>query len=180
MLFCLVYVIYVCLTIVVSNTYCVVFVGFFFRLVCLICQFLWIVFSWLPHRFFSNVYLLWLLVLFWQSGLVLFWQSGLVCFDNLDWFCFDNLDWFCFDNLDWFVLDLSGAVFSTRTVVVAAPILLVETRWVIMQCILVSMCPTVERSMLSRTFFILQRLFFKLVSMNLLHYCYFISFLIMM
>jgi hypothetical protein len=44
------------------------------------------------------------------------------------WFCFDNLDWFCFDNLDWFVLDLSGAVFSTRTVVVAAPILLVETR----------------------------------------------------
>jgi hypothetical protein len=156
MLFCLVYVIYVCLTIVVSNTYCVVFVGFFLRLVCLICQFLWIVFSWLPHRFFSNVYLL--------------------CF----WFCFDNLDWFCFDNLDWFVLDLSGAVFSTRTVVVAAPILLVETRWVIMQCILVSMCPTVERSMLSRTFFILQRLLFKLVSMNLLHYCYFISFLIMM
>jgi hypothetical protein len=42
------------------------------------------------------------------------------------------------------------------------------------------MCPAVERSMLSSTFFILRRLFFKLVSMNLLHYCYFISFSIMM
>ena len=148
MLFCLVYVIYVCLTIVVSNTYCVVFVGFFFVLCALFAIFSGLSFLDFPIGF------------------------------SLTFICYGF--WSCFGNLDWFVLDLSGAVFSTRTVVVAAPILLVETRWVIMQCIIVSMCPAVGRSMLSCTFFILQRLFFKLVSMNLLHYCYFISFSIMM
>ena len=51
---CLLYVIYVCLRIVVSNTYCVMFL-FWLSLSCVLCtlccQFLWIVHFWLPLRF---------------------------------------------------------------------------------------------------------------------------------
>ena len=46
----LVYVVCVCLRIMVSNTYCVVFCFFFFVLYTLCCQFLCIVHFWLPFR----------------------------------------------------------------------------------------------------------------------------------
>jgi hypothetical protein len=53
---CLIYFICVCLRIVVSNTYCVVFLFCFFFVLCtLCCQFLWIVFFIAPSVF-SNVY----------------------------------------------------------------------------------------------------------------------------
>jgi hypothetical protein len=44
---CLIYVSCVCLLIVVSNAYCVVFVLFFFVLCTVCCQFIWIVQFWL-------------------------------------------------------------------------------------------------------------------------------------
>ena len=49
---CLIYVICVCLCIVVSNTYYVVFFSLFLSVLCtLCCQFLWIVHLWLPLRY---------------------------------------------------------------------------------------------------------------------------------
>ena len=48
----LVYDVCVCLRIVMSNTYCVVFFALFFFVLCaLCCQFLWTVLFWLPLRY---------------------------------------------------------------------------------------------------------------------------------
>ena len=54
---CFIYIIYVCLCIVVSNTCCVVFVLFALVLCILCCQFLWIVHYFIAPSVFSNVYL---------------------------------------------------------------------------------------------------------------------------
>ena len=49
---CFFYIIFVCLHIVASNTYCVVFLFCFFFVLCTLCfQFLWIVHFWLPLRY---------------------------------------------------------------------------------------------------------------------------------
>ena len=55
---CLIFVICVCFHIMVSNTYCVVFVLFFFVFCTLCCQFLRVVHFSLPLPFLSKVYLL--------------------------------------------------------------------------------------------------------------------------
>ena len=52
---CLIYVICICLRIMMSNTYCVVFLVLFVFVFTLCCQFLWIVLFW--YSVFSNAYL---------------------------------------------------------------------------------------------------------------------------
>jgi len=65
---CLIYVICVCLRIVVSNSYCAAVFLFCLSSVCVLCtkccQFLWIIYFWLPFQYFLTfIYLIFLSVL---------------------------------------------------------------------------------------------------------------------